>query len=142
MSPLSLTVIDPLGFVSAPVACEEAPAATEKVKRLANCAGLQTPLVNKEVHETLSAVQKKADYKLQMTRRATIAAATEVTKAVDCFVEFQNKVNRTKELEQPIKAAIGALSMLGYATKSISQLRREAIRANIKLPSEVKCTCS
>ena len=118
-------------FVSAPVSGEAARTAVEAVKRPANCVGLRTPSINKEVFDTLSAAQKRADWRLAACHKATMAAATETTRAVDALVEIRNKLPGGKELEQPIKAVIGALGMLGHTGRSISQIRREALRASI-----------
>ena len=127
-------------FDDKPLTGEEARAAVEAVQRPGNCEALTTPATNKEVWDSLPAQSKKADNKLATTHKATMAAATEITKAVESLIELRNGGGELKDIQKPVKDIIAALGILGYVGKSISQVRKDQIKPQLKFEYQGICS--
>ena len=126
-------------FGAGVLSSEEARAAVDKFKRPKNCPSLQTPTVNKEIFDSMSASMKKRDFKIAGAHRATVAAAATITGALDALIKARSELKGASVLEQPIKDAVEALGVLGYAGRALSQIRRDGIKPTVKAEFQGIC---
>ena len=82
---------------------------------------------------------KKRDFKIAGAHRATVAAAATITGALDALIKARSELKGASVLEQPIKDAVEALGVLGYAGRALSQIRRDGIKPTVKAEFQGIC---
>lgn len=96
---------------------------SEQIHRPANCPQLVVPTVNNCVWSGVPDKKRKADVNMARTQRAVIKAAVCVAQIAD---DAMNK-NQKLSSEERMKCCTHAVSLLGFASRDLSMLRRKGV---------------
>ena len=100
-----------------------------------NCPTLATPRVNVEIWEGLSNFHKKQDFTMMQSQKAITAAAISISLVAE---ELINQ----KAPSELIKSCVGAISLLGHASRESSVQRRQLLRPALNKEYSSLCASS